>query len=281
MAETIVITGVTSGLGVSWLYQLDDAKNATFYILGRDQKKFQQLIEATPLKNPVHFISCHLDSFDSIKQAVAAIENVTSNVDVLINNAGVWSNDALTLTKDHIEQTVAVNVLAPFLLSGLLLPLLKKSAHARIINTASFRHKDAKIDMEDFELKKHFNAEQAYCNSKLYILLLTKKLAQQLLDDDIKVSCFDPGIVDTPMLYQGFPRSLLCIYPFFRRFIARTPEKGADTGVYLSLAPNSDILAGGYYKDRQLKKVSDKANSHLNIEWLWRESERLTGFSYS
>jgi len=278
--QNIVITGVTSGFGVNWLYELDNAKKAVFYILGRDEEKFNRMIENQPLTNQYHFIMCDLDSLISINNAVNIVKSLTDSVDILINNAGVWSNDDLTMSKDDIELTLAVNQLAPFLLSGQLLPLLKKPKSSRIINTASFRHQDAKVDFEDIELRSNFNAETAYCNSKLYSILFTKKLASVLKTSQINVSCFDPGIVDTPMLRQGFPKSINFIYPFFKRFVARTPAKGAETGVFLSITSCTDIISGGYFKNGKLKKVHKKANDSFTADWLWGESERLTGFKY-
>jgi NAD(P)-dependent dehydrogenase (short-subunit alcohol dehydrogenase family) len=279
--ESIVITGVTSGFGINWLYELDKTKSAVFFVLGRDEEKFNRMMKDLPLSNKSHFIKCDLDSISSIKAAVNSVQNLTNNVDVLINNAGVWSENNICMSQDNIEMTLAVNQLAPFLLSGLLLPLLKESKSSRIINTASFRHHDAKIDFKDIELKNNFNAETAYCNSKLYTILFTKKLASILEGTEINVSCFDPGIVDTPMLRQAFPKSLNFIYPLFKRFIARTPEQGAATGVSLSIMPLSDIMSGGYFKSGKLKKVNKQADDIYITDWLWTESERLTGFKYA
>ncbi|MCJ8319809.1 MAG: SDR family NAD(P)-dependent oxidoreductase [Colwellia sp.] len=279
--ENIVITGVTSGFGVNWLYQLDSAKNAVFYVLGRDEEKFNRMIKNRELANKSYFIQCDLDSIQSINNAVESVKSLTDSIDLLINNAGVWSTESICMSPDNIEMTLAVNQLAPFLLSGQLLPLLKNSKRSHIINTASFRHRDAKVNYEDIELKNNFDAETAYCNSKLYSILFTKKLANMLEGTQVKVSCFDPGIVDTPMLQQAFPQSLKFIYPFFKRFIARTPAQGAATGVFLSLMLSADISSGSYFKNNKAKQVSKQANDNSIADWLWAESERLTGFKYA
>ncbi|GLX79873.1 short-chain dehydrogenase [Thalassotalea insulae] len=276
--ESIVFTGGTSGFGVNWLYRLDSEKNAIFYVLGRDQAKFSNLVSFRPFKNTVHFIQCELDSFASIQKAVEEIKTKTNRVDCLINNAGVWSNDDKPTSQDDIELTLAVNQLAPFILTGKLLPLLKNSSCANIINTASFRHKDARVDLDDIQLMANFNAEQAYCNSKLYSILFTKQLASLLNNTQVSVNCFDPGIVDTPMLSQAFPSSLNFIFPMFRRLVARTPDKGAETGIFLSTKTHT---TGGYFKDCKLKKPSKQAMSSSLSDWLWTESEKLTGFKYA
>lgn len=232
--ENIVITGATSGFGVNWLYLLDKTKKCRFFVLGRDKARFDKLTRSQPLQNKVSFIQCELDSLVSIGNTVDEIKKKAGAVDYLINNAGVWSSDDITMSKDDIELTLAVNQLAPYVLTGKLLPLLKKSESASIINTASFRHKDAKVALHDIELRHNFDAEQAYCNSKLYTVLFTKKLAFLLRDRNISVNCFDPGIVDTPMLAQAFPKYLRSVFPLFKRLFARTPDKGAETGVFLT-----------------------------------------------
>ena len=279
--ENIVITGVTSGFGINWLYELDKGSDITFFILARNEEKFNSLLKQNPLTNSIHFIQCELDSFQSIANAVNSVKTLTNTVDTLINNAGVWSSNKFSTSKDNIEITVAVNQLAPYLLTGQLLPLLKNSVNPKVINTASFRHKDAKVDIKDIELRETFNAEQAYCNSKLYSVLFTKKLAQLLKSTNITVNCFDPGIVDTPMLKDAFPKSLSLIYPMFRKYIARSPQKGAETGVYLSQTLICQTVSGEYFKDAKIKAVSNNGNNQSLIDWLWNESIRLTGFKYA
>ena len=145
------------------------------------------------------------------------------------------------------------------------MPLLKKSESASIINTASFRHKDAKVALHDIELRLNFDAEQAYCNSNLYTVLFTKKLAFLLRDSNISVNCFDPGIVDTPMLAQAFPKYLRSVFPLFKRLFVRTPDKGAETGVFLTDKTN---VTGGYFRDCKLKKVSKLAADNSLSDWL-------------
>jgi len=278
--KAIVITGVTSGFGMHWLYKLDKIEQAVFFVLARNKSKFNQLISGHKFNNNLQFIECDLSSFHSIKRATDKIKRHTKVIDVLINNAGVWSSDERPLSEDGIELTLAVNHLAPYMLIGLLLELIMKSDAGRIVNTASFRYSDAKIDQSDIELKKKYSAEQAYCNSKLYSILFTKKLASLISNSSITVNCFDPGIVDTPMLYLAFPRKLLFLYPIVRRFFARTPDKGAETGVFLSTSSRCKDVAGEYFKDFRPKKTNKTAHDTLLSDWLWAESERLTGLKF-
>jgi NAD(P)-dependent dehydrogenase (short-subunit alcohol dehydrogenase family) len=169
------------------------------------------------LSNKLHFIECDLLSISSIHGAANQIQELTNSIDVLVNNAGWWASNTFETSSDGIESTFAVKQVAPFLLTGRLLPLLSKSKQARIINTASFRYEDAKIDPNDLQLKKNFNAEQAYCNSKFYSVLFTQRLAEKLVGTGITVNCFDPGIVDTPMLQKALPVWLSPFYFLVRR----------------------------------------------------------------
>lgn len=272
-----MVTGVTSGLGIELLYGLDERKDANFFVLARHPHKFNDMIKARPLKNIAHMIACDISSLRSITLAVDKISQLTSQVDLLVNNAGIWSGENPEFSADGVEMTFAVNQLAPYFLTGSLLPLLLNSQQSRIVNTASFRHSDAIIDRDDAELKTNFNAELAYCNSKFFSILFTRLLAARLSTSTISVNCFDPGIVDTPMLKQGFPKKLRFLYPLARRLIARTPQKGAETGIFLSSM--SDI-SGEYFKDKTIKGVSEMARDELLSEWLWSECEKMSGFTY-
>lgn len=278
--KTIVITGVTSGFGKEWLYELDHQPFTKFFVLARSVQKFNEMLKKRPLKNPAQLIQCDFLSQSSIYQAAQKILNETNKIDVLINNAGHWSDAEFTQSEDGIESTLAINHIAPFLLSGLLLPLLKESYAPRIVNTASFRHKDAKVIHDDIQLKDDFNAELAYCNSKLFNVLFTKALARKLLDTKVVVNCFDPGIVDTPMLKKGTPNWLRFAYPLIRSVIARPPEKGAETGAFLSISESVERKTGLYFKDKKPIKVSSLAEQQSLQEWLWKQSTQLTDFDY-
>jgi NAD(P)-dependent dehydrogenase (short-subunit alcohol dehydrogenase family) len=278
--EKVVISGVTSGFGIEWLYKIDEEKKAEFFILARNEEKFKCLVKGRPLKNIAHFVECDFLSLKSINLAVEIIASLTDNIDLLINNAGVWSDEDIEYSQDGIEVTFAVNQIAPYVLTGKLLPLLGESIKSTIINTASFRHEDAKVDKEDIELKNNFNAELAYCNSKLFSILFTRSLAKYLSGSNISINCFDPGIVDTPMLKKGFPKKVSFLYPIVRKFIARSPKKGAETGVFLSDLEFTKNVSGKYFKDKKIKKVSALAEDDSLGEWLWDKCESLSGYSY-
>lgn len=278
--NSIAATGVTSGFGSNWLSLLDSKVEANIYVLARDRGKYNRLLASNRFKNPLHFVECNLASMKSVEVAAQFIRNQTDSLDVLINNAGVWSGNNRCLSEDDIELTLAVNQLAPYKLTGELLPLLSNASSARIVNTASFRHSDAKIHLTDIELKEGYSAAQAYCNSKLFTILFTKQLSRRFENSNLTVNCFDPGIVDTPMLRQALPPSMALLYPLFRRLVARTPDKGAETGVFLSTDTSCENINGRYFKDMKERKTSKLALDSSLENWLWSESERLTEFTY-
>ncbi|MGM0594288.1 MAG: SDR family NAD(P)-dependent oxidoreductase, partial [Pseudomonadota bacterium] len=233
-----------------------------------------------PLRNGVHYIHCDFSSLESVHHAADEVASLTDSVDVLANNAGIWAGDTFSESKDGIEMTLAVNHLAPYVLTGRLMGLLENANEGRVVNTASFRYADAVLDNADIELRGNYSAEQAYCNSKLYCILFTRRLADLVQEKGITVNCFDPGIVDTTMLRQAFPKKLLPIYPLFRRYFARSPEKGAKTGVYLSSSPVCKSVSGKYYKDFKEKRPRKLVHDEALVDWLWDESVRLAQFDY-
>jgi len=270
------MTGVTSGLGAEWLYQLDQTESATFYILARSPDKCQRMIASRPLINRFFVIYADCDSLKSIADAAQAVVDLTDSVDLLVNNAGIWSNPAEERSKDGFEMIFAVNHLATFVLTEKLLPLLSAASSARIVNTASFMHWVAWLDQADVELKNKFNSLRAYSNSKLFTILATQQLARRLKGGNIQVNCFDPGIVNTPMLSHAWPRALLIFFPLFSKLIARSPQKGAETGVFLSTSSQCQGITGQYFRDKKVARISWKARKSGLSDWLLHESRRLT-----
>lgn len=278
--KVVVITGATSGFGMQLLYDLDEYESIRFFVLARNRAKFEEMIRRKPLRNEVSMVECDLLSLNAIENATREIKLAVDCVDVLINNAGLWSDPEFRESIDGTESTLAVNHIAPFVITGKLLSLLSNSRDPRIVNTASFKHKEAKVIAADIELRGAFDAELAYCNSKLYNILFTKALARKCADSGINVNCFDPGIVDTPMLKQALPPRLSFFYPLIRQFVARTPKKGAETGLYLALSENVSEQTGQYFRDKKVVLASEQTNDHALQEWLWDASVELAGFEY-
>tara|TARA_R110002073_G_C9485949_1_gene580438 strand:+ start:2847 stop:3731 length:885 start_codon:yes stop_codon:yes gene_type:complete len=279
--KVVVMTGATSGFGVDWFQALSKNIDADFYILARNQDKFQSLVAASPrdIQNNIHFVPCELSSLKGIADAVSSVKGRVSSVDILINNAGIFPSDLPSLNDDNIELTFVVNHLAPLLTTLLLEEELNRSESARVINTSSFQHFNANLNLADINFSNTdsnntgYSAMLAYQNSKLCNVLSTRHLST-LLGKNISVNCFDPGIVDTDMTKDAIPKILSWAYPLLRVFF-RDGIKGAETGVYLSIDETANNNTGGYYRDKRLKQPSAIAQSQTIAEQLHQISIKL------
>lgn len=267
--KAVVMTGATSGFGVNWFQGLSKEIDADFYLLARSQDKFKSLLKAAPIniQKNIHFVACELSSLESIADAVNYVKKQVTSVDVLINNAGIFPSDLPRFNDDNIELTFVVNHLAPLLITLLLEEKLKKGDSPKVINTSSFQHFNANLHLDDINFNNSkYSAMLAYQNSKLCNILSTRHLPL-LLSKNISVNCFDPGIVDTGMTKNAIPKILTWAHPLIRAFF-RDKAKGSETGIYLSLDGKVDNSTGGYYRDKQLKKPSEVAQSESIAEQL-------------
>jgi NAD(P)-dependent dehydrogenase (short-subunit alcohol dehydrogenase family) len=191
-------------------------------------------------------------------------------LDVLVNNAGAMYGTR-QLTKDGIELTWAVNHLAPFLLSKLLLQRLKESAPARIITTASQAHQGAHIPFDDLNAERSYRGFGRYCETKLANILFTTELARRLDGTGVTANCFHPGLVAT-----GFNRNnglLMDLGMTILRPVSRSPEKGAETLVWLATSPDVANVSGGYFSDQEQRSSSPEAQDTETARRLWEISE--------
>lgn len=254
---TIFMTGATSGLGKAAACNLAN-KGYKLVATARNKARGQQLIDFfnenyPERKGSIEIIECDLSSFESIINAVKAFKNKHSNLDILINNAAVW-NFNFKKSKNQIEETFHVNVLAPILLINLFGELLNQSTNARIINTASSLHNGI-IDFNDIEQKQNFNGFNTYRQSKLSIILLTRLLANEYKKTNISLYSLHPGVVSTNIARQGN-----AFFQFGIKLIGATPEKGAQTIVYLSTAPKENLSSGEYYSKKKISRSKPKSN---------------------
>ena len=212
----------------------------------------------------------------TMQAAVGRIKDEFGRLDVLVNNAGLILNER-TVTEDGIETTFAVNHLAPFLLTNLVLERMVASSPARIITVASGVHHSGKIDFEDLSAERAFDAWKAYSQSKLANVLFTCELARRLAGTGVTANCLHPGMVRTGFCRQG-PRSF-----FFQNWLGRmlllSPGKGADTAIWLATSPEVKGKSGGYYRKRRLEDPSVAARDPNIARRLWALSERMTGLS--
>ena len=269
-SKTILITGATSGIGKATAIALAKM-GATVIFTARDEQKGEwakkEIIQASGNKN-VEFLYCDLTSFDSIRSFCGKFKAKYKRLDVLINNAGVW-NDKRKESKDGIEETFAVNFLAPFLMTNLLLDLLKKSAPSRIVSVTSGLHRGT-VNFSDIEFKKSYSGMRAYGHSKLAIILFTRLLAKKLKGTGITVNCVHPGLVATDLSRDSGAVSRA----FFKTF-GKSPEKGAETSVYLAASRAVENITGEYFVDKKIERASKESYDLAMAEKLWDAAKKF------
>lgn len=268
-----LITGATSGIGKETA-KVFAAKGAIVVLPIRDSLKGDilkdEILEQTP-DAKIELMHCNLASFDSIRSFVKEFKSKYDKLHLLINNAGIWETKR-NLSEDGVEMNFAVNYLAPFLLTHLLLDTIKMSAPARIINVSSEAHRNGKINFTDLESGKSFSSFKSYSQSKLANILFTKKLSQQLKDTGVTVNCLHPGVVSTG-LFEKMPGLFTTVMKPFML----TPTKGAETSIYLATSPEVEKITGEYFVKKKPKKPATVALRQDVANKLWEVSEKYVG----
>ncbi|MFK7924791.1 MAG: SDR family oxidoreductase [Bacteroidia bacterium] len=276
MQKSILITGATSGIGKAAALQLAlQGHNILFNSRNpmRGEKVREELISASG-NSQITTLPANLASFQQIKAFAKGVQKKMPVIDVLINNAGMFASEQ-RLTEDDYEETLAVNHLAPFLLTGLLLDNLKKSPAARIINVSSGAHKNGKVYFDDMNGEKEFKPFKRYGDTKLMNVLFSRHLAQKLADTDITVNSLHPGVVGTNVARE-FPAWARMLFDW----LSLSPEKGAQTTVYLATKPEGGKVSGEYFYKSKIAKTSALAKDDELAAKLWQWSEEATGISY-
>jgi NAD(P)-dependent dehydrogenase (short-subunit alcohol dehydrogenase family) len=274
--KVCVVTGGTDGIGKEAAYELA-LQGAKLLIHGRDPDKGARAVAELKARtnNPaIEFLQADFSSLADVRRLAAMVLERTPRIDVLINNAGGMFVKR-GISKEGYELSFAVNHLAPFLLTQLLLGSLERAPQARIVTTASAAHRGATLDFEDLQATHRYSAMGAYGRSKLANILFTRALAKRLDGTIVTATCLHPGFVRT-----GIGRDLPLIPRIIFRFISlfiRSPHKGAETIVYLATAPQVQGATGGYYFDCRLSSPTPAAQDDAVAERLWQVSEKLVG----
>jgi len=268
-----LVTGGTSGIGLEIATGLVE-QGATVIITGRNEELGAQIVKDLQSRTKNGFIELIIADFASQKEVRKLAKRIKQRYDhlnVLINNAGLYQ-PTFTLTEDGIEQTFAVNYIAPFLLTHELLELLQKGHPSRIINMSSSFHWKGFLDFEDLNLSKNkYSGMQAYMNSKLALILFTYYLAKKVERRGITVNAVHPGIVKTNLpRSRKFYSFLLKINPFFI-----SAKKGAETPLYLASAKEVENITGKYFVRKKVRKTK-KITYDVNVQkQLWDVSLKL------
>ena len=272
--KVCVVTGATSGIGKAAATALA-RMGAQIVLVGRDQGRTEATaaeIGANAAVPPKAEIA-DLASMEQV-HALAGRLGSLERIDVVVNNAGLVLGER-RVTEDGFEHVFAVNHLAPFLLTNLLLPRLTGSAPARVVTVTSDAHSAANLDLDDPNLEHGWDSWRSYANSKLANILFTRELASRLDGTGVTANCAHPGVVRTGFGREG--KALLRLGTTLGRPFFLSPERGADTIVYLASSPDVAGQTGGYYVKRQRREPSAAARDDAAARKLWDISEKMTG----
>ncbi|WP_425495995.1 SDR family oxidoreductase [Paenibacillus lemnae] len=277
MEKIAVITGANSGMGLASTIEL--AKQGVRVIMACRSKERGEaaLNEAKEHSgsDKIELMLCDLGDLSSIRRFVSEFQEKYPVLDVLLNNAGVVMTRRKETT-DGFEMDLGVNHLGHFLLTNLLLDPLLAAEQGRVVTVASGAYKAGKIHFDDPFLSRGFNAIRAYAQSKLANVLFTRELAARLHGTKVTANCVHPGAVATQIGVNrdtGFGKTVLnMLKPFFL-----TPQQGAETALYLSLAPELAGTTGQYFYRKKIQQLKPKAQNKQEAERLWEWSCKQVG----
>jgi NAD(P)-dependent dehydrogenase (short-subunit alcohol dehydrogenase family) len=272
--KTVVATGATSGIGEAAVLELA-GMGARIVVVARDQARAQSTMLKLEAKAPKLGHRLHLADLSSMaetRKVGAAIAAGEPHIDVLINNAGALFSER-RVTPEGLELTFALNHMAYFVLTEALRDKLVASAPARIVSTSSTAHLGMSLDFADLQSAKRYGGLRVYGRSKLANILFTRELARRIAGTGVTANCLHPGVVATRFGdSSGGLASLL--FPVLRPFFL-SPEKGADTIVYLASSPEVGKTTGAYFAKRKIAEPSRAARDDAAAKRLWEASEAL------
>ncbi|MDG2273290.1 MAG: SDR family oxidoreductase [Halioglobus sp.] len=275
----VAVTGATAGIGRAASMELA-RRGARLTLFCRSAEK--AAILEREIRNDggdVSIIIMDMADLASVREAAKIFLQREEALDVLVNNAGIVNTSRKESAQGY-EETLAVNHFAPFLLTGLLLPALRSGQKSRIVNVSSGAHAFVKdMGYEDMQAKRKYSTFHEYGRSKLANILFTRQLAHILARDDITVNCLHPGAVSTSLGTQnnGLMGKVLplLLKPFFR-----TPEKGAETSLYLCSSEEVAEISGEYFVNCKAVKPRRWARDDAAAQRLWDYTEQILDFRY-
>ena len=274
--KTALITGGTSGIGKATAVALA-AMGADVVVVGRNRERGEAAvgeIKSQSHSESVELMLADLSAQDEVRGLADTFLERYDRLDVLANNAGLVQSKR-TETADGIETTLAINHLAPFLLTNLLLDRLKQSAPSRVITVSSEAQRWGDMDFDDLQSTQKYRGFPVYGKTKLANIMFTYELAERLKGTFVTANCLHPGPVGTNFgKNNGGPMTL-----FFRaaKPFMRTPEQGADTLIWLASSPAVEGVSGKYFSDRKEIEAKKIASDPAARRKLWEISEDLTG----
>jgi NAD(P)-dependent dehydrogenase (short-subunit alcohol dehydrogenase family) len=274
--KVVVITGATSGIGEVAAQRLA-GMGARIVLVARDRVRGEAALtrlrrDDTSISHSIHYGD--LSRISEMKRLAVEISAAEPRIDVLINNAGAMFGSR-QITEDNLELTFAVNHMAYFVLTEGLRERLLASSPARIVNTASDAHKGRELDFEDLQSTKGFSAVNVYGRSKLCNILFTRELSRRWGGKGVTANCLHPGFVATR--FGDGSGGFLGRAVRLAKIFAISPEKGAETIVYLASSPDVASVSGEYFYKCQPAIPTADARDDAAAKRLWIESAKLAG----
>lgn len=266
--KTCLVTGANSGIGKETALALAQMRANVVMVCrnkGKGESARQEIAKKTGNES-VEILLCDLSSLAEVRRLAADVGGRYSKLHVLVNNAGVFSFSGKTV--DGFETTFAVDYLSPFLLTNLLLELLKGSAPSRIVNVSSVAHYSGHIDLAAIEEKKTPAGWGGYSNSKLALVMFTHELARRLQGSGVTANSLHPGAVATNI----WKIPSVVVRPFMK-----SAKEGAETSVYLASAPEVEKVSGEYFEDKAVKRSSDESYDEKKARALWDLTYKMLG----
>jgi NAD(P)-dependent dehydrogenase (short-subunit alcohol dehydrogenase family) len=271
-----MVTGASSGIGKETAERLAEL-GATVVIVCRNRYRGERAMEYIKerSRNPsVELLIADLASLGSVRGLAEEFSRKHDALHVLVNNAGI-ARVRRSVTVDGFETTFHVNYLSHFLLTNLLLELLKKSAPSRVINVSSVSHFGGRMNFDDLQMEKGYWVMKAYSQSKLAQVLFTYELSRRLQGTGVTVNCLHPGAVATN-IWSNYMGPLAFLGKASRLFLI-SPREGAEAPAYLASSPEVEGVTGKYFEKKQERHSSPDSYDRTLAERLWNASEKLVG----
>ncbi len=276
--RTVLVTGATAGIGKATALGLA-TMGAHVAITGRDRGRTDAAAAEIRAAGggQVDALVADLSSQSEVRRLADEVLQSHARIDVLVNNAGGYWNTR-HVTVDGLERTFALNHLAPFLLTNLLLDRLKQSAPARVVTVSSHAHAEGRIDFDDIQGERSYSGARAYNQSKLANVLFTYELARKLQATSVTANALHPGVVSTSFGAEDPSGVQRWFVPFMRPFM-KTPAQGAATSIHLASAPDLERVTGCYFVNSKPKRSSKPSYDEATAARLWQVSSDLVGLT--
>lgn len=275
----VLVTGGTGGIGKATAAGLA-VLGARVGITGRDHDRAAAAaadIRAVTGSRAVDVFAADMSAQAEVRRLAAQVLGTYPRLDVLVNNVGgFWAHRHVTA--DGLEHTFALNHLAPFLLTSLLLDRLTAAAAARIVTVSSGAHAQGRLDFNDLQGERNYSGQRAYSQSKLANVMFTYQLARRLEGTGVTATAAHPGVVATSFGTEDHTAHLGIMIRVARPFM-KTPSQGALTPIYLASSPEAEGVTGQYFADCKPKASSKASHDTAAAARLWQASAALTGLT--